>query len=435
MERTDLERVEELLKNLRTDREAPKKLFQLFGNQMYKEARLYISDKDEAKNLCKQAFKHSYAALSKAKAEDVETVLKQAVLDECIKNTELEKSSTGYTDEDEVPASHASVSKDTNKVISTLRGILNHLTVSQRLVAVLKYRDGLDFKAIAKKLNTTEYNVKGILQDAKNSLKASNADISLVAALVNKMYPFYKEDDNAVSAVKTPANLTSEEEQFNYSVNELKEFFNTRTISMKAVSDHGIDDTDGNQFEADQNQAQMNAAANEGEGIDDTASSAKMIMAAAMSAESDKKKHDEKYNPVTYWVKRVAILLALLILGFAIAVGVSALRSKKSTPVNTPEPTETADIEETEEPTPTPEIEETPEPDDGIIGSAHIIVTDLTIRKGPGAGYEQNGITEYDATYDVYEVTEADGYTWYKVAEDQWVADYLGQYVTYTPKE
>ena len=48
--------------------------------------------------------------------------------------------------------------------------------------------------------------------------------------------------------------------------------------------------------------------------------------------------------------------------------------------------------------------------------------------------YEYDGI-EYDATYDVYEIAEADGYTWYKVAEDQWVADYLGQYVTYTPKE
>ena len=433
MERIDLEKVEELLKNLRTDREAPKKLFQLFGNQMYKEAKLYISDKDEAKNLCKQAFKHSYAALSTAKAEDVETVLKQAVLDECIKNTELEKSSTGYTDEDEMPAVHAAVSKDTNKVISTLRGILNHLTVSQRLVAVLKYRDGLDFKAIAKKLNTTEYNVKGILQDAKNSLKASNADISLVAALVNKIYPFYQEetDDGVIAPERNISKLTSEEEQFNTSVNELKEFFNTRTISMKAVSDHGIDDTDDNQFDVEQNNTQLQT----GEEIDDTASSAKMIMAAAMSAESDKKKHDEKYNPVTYWVKRIAVLLALSILGFAIAVGVSALRSKKSTPVNTPEPTETAEVEETAEPTPTPEIEETPESDDGIIGSAHIIVTDLTIRKGPGAGYEQNGITEYDATYDVYEIAEADGYTWYKVGEDQWVADYFGQYVTYTAKE
>ena len=69
-----------------------------------------------------------------------------------------------------------------------------------------------------------------------------------------------------------------------------------------------------------------------------------------------------------------------------------------------------------------------------MIGSAYIIVTDLNIRKGPGVGYEINGMAELEKNYDVLEIAEADGYTWYKVGDEQWIPDLAGQYVTYTSK-
>lgn len=342
MERTDIEKTDELLKNLKTDKNATKELFTLFGSRMLKEAKLYISDKEETKKICIQAFRNSFSKLKTAEAEDVENILVSAVQNECIRQTVFEESTTKYTSDDEVPSAHAAVPKDTNKILSSLKSLLNRLTPSQRIIAVLKYRDGMSFEAIAKKLNISEANIKGIFQDAKNTVKASISDSGIVFAFVNKVYPFYedKKEQPVLTLEKQRgrpvADPLSEEDQFNTSVDELREFFNTKPISTKAISDAGIDDTDENQYVSDQF-GMDKSGGNDSTKINDTASSAKVIMAVAMSAEDDKKKHGDKYNPVSYWVKRIAIILVLLIIGFAISVGVMTMRAKKNTPANTSE--------------------------------------------------------------------------------------------------
>lgn len=427
------EYIEELLKNLRTDAGAPKKLLQLFASQMYSEAKLYISDKEEARNMCTQAFSHAYSALSRANAEDVEDVLKKAVQDECIRTTFIEGSSTVYTSDDEIPDENAAFPEDPEKVNSGLRSILDHLTPAQRLIAVLKYRDGLSFSTIADKLDISEAGVKGILQDAKNSLNNASIDTGMVFALVNKVFPYYEAPEPEESVTSFENDLSSlknrkltEEEQFTTTLSELKDFFNTAAVQTGSMNQGNSDEDQDD----DQKTMEMHRVIDDDSDDEDYSS-------LSSSPSSPKTVSD----PIVVWGKRIAIILALLAVGFGISIGISALHSRnKTAPVTTPEPvaTETAEPEDntvTEEPEATPEPEETPEPDDGIIGSGYINVTDLTIRTGPGVNYEQNGITQYGETYDVYEVTEADGYNWYRVGEGQWVADYQGQYVIYTPKE
>ena len=84
-------------------------------------------------------------------------------------------------------------------------------------------------------------------------------------------------------------------------------------------------------------------------------------------------------------------------------------------------------------PTPTPTPEPTPE-GEPVIGQATINVTDLTIRNGAGVSFEYVDLAEPDTTYDVYETAEADGYTWYRIGENQWVPS-DGTWIAYTPKE
>ena len=161
------------------------------------------------------------------------------------------------------------------------------------------------------------------------------------------------------------------------------------------------------------------------------------FMAAAMEADSDDKELSREYNPKEYWLKWIISIVLLAILAVGIGVAFAIIRTDRK---QTPEPvktavTETPEVpEETPEPTPTPEPTEEPVPDDGSIGTAEILVTDLMMRKGPGVTYEQNGMGEPQKTYTVYETAEADGYTWYRVGEDQWVPDLQSQFVTYTPK-
>ena len=51
-----------------------------------------------------------------------------------------------------------------------------------------------------------------------------------------------------------------------------------------------------------------------------------------------------------------------------------------------------------------------------------------------GIIYEQLEVAPAETTYDVYETTEADGYTWYRISETGWIAS-EGTWVTYTPKQ
>ena len=65
------------------------------------------------------------------------------------------------------------------------------------------------------------------------------------------------------------------------------------------------------------------------------------------------------------------------------------------------------------------------------IGKVTVNVTDLNIRTGPGTSYDKTGSHAAQGTpYDVYETAEADGYTWYRIGEGQWIAD-DGTWVTF----
>ena len=68
-----------------------------------------------------------------------------------------------------------------------------------------------------------------------------------------------------------------------------------------------------------------------------------------------------------------------------------------------------------------------------IIGTLKVKVSSLNIRKDAGVKNETNGTATSGETYEVFETKEADGYTWYRIGENQWVAG-SDEWVTYTKK-
>ncbi len=101
-------------------------------------------------------------------------------------------------------------------------------------------------------------------------------------------------------------------------------------------------------------------------------------------------------------------------------------------PEPTPEPTE--EPEPTAEPEPTPE--ETPEPtpeENPSLGTVKIITTDMNIRQDGSLSAKVVGVAPSGGTYDYYDKKDNDGYTWYKIGEDQWIAD-SGHWLQVIPK-
>lgn len=66
-----------------------------------------------------------------------------------------------------------------------------------------------------------------------------------------------------------------------------------------------------------------------------------------------------------------------------------------------------------------PQSEELP-----VIGKVTVNVSGLRIRTGPGTSFETTGKNALSgAEYDVYETTEAGGFTWYRIGDSRWIAD------------
>lgn len=80
------------------------------------------------------------------------------------------------------------------------------------------------------------------------------------------------------------------------------------------------------------------------------------------------------------------------------------------------------------------EAEATPESTDtSVIGTVKVNVDSLNIRKEAGTSSDKNGTAIKGETYDVYETKDVEGYTWYRIGENQWIASGDG-WVTYTEK-
>lgn len=62
-------------------------------------------------------------------------------------------------------------------------------------------------------------------------------------------------------------------------------------------------------------------------------------------------------------------------------------------------------------------------------------VIDLRIRKGAGINQAILGFAKENGVYDYYETKEIDGYVWYKIADNQWVANSQNWCTIYLKKE
>ena len=73
---------------------------------------------------------------------------------------------------------------------------------------------------------------------------------------------------------------------------------------------------------------------------------------------------------------------------------------------------------------------------DEVIGRAYVKVNRLRKRNGPSlsASYGSARANKGDE-YSVYEIAEADGYTWYRISSTEWIADKNGEYVDYVSSE
>lgn len=153
--------------------------------------------------------------------------------------------------------------------------------------------------------------------------------------------------------------------------------------------------------------------------------------------------YDESGFRFPVWL--LSLIAVLLLIGFAVLAVKIFLPDTwnsitgKDKPAATASPTPTPEVKPTETPeyTVAPEaVEPSPEPTpevpvNSIIGTASVKVNNLNIRSKPSTSGDRAGTAVNGKSYDVYEVASAEGYTWYRISDNQWIADKSGQWVTY----
>lgn len=90
-----------------------------------------------------------------------------------------------------------------------------------------------------------------------------------------------------------------------------------------------------------------------------------------------------------------------------------------------PEPTTTAEPTASAEATVEPEV--TAEPS---LGTVTVAIESINIRSLPSTSGDALGKAKNGTSYEILDKESAEGYTWYKIGEDQWIADKDGTWVT-----
>ena len=70
--------------------------------------------------------------------------------------------------------------------------------------------------------------------------------------------------------------------------------------------------------------------------------------------------------------------------------------------------------------------------EEASLGTAEVLISELTIRGGAGTAYSSFGNSHIGAKYKVYEIAEMDGLKWYRVANSLWLPDSNGEWVLFT---
>ena len=68
------------------------------------------------------------------------------------------------------------------------------------------------------------------------------------------------------------------------------------------------------------------------------------------------------------------------------------------------------------------------------MGTLRVKVTNLNSRSLPSTSGDKLEKVTDGTEYDVYEIAYGEGYTWYRISEDRWIADDRGEWVNYEPR-
>lgn len=463
------------------NREAITELLKYYTADMYFVSRLYLDNKETAKKSEQKALRTALQRLGESlNAPDITGWMINIVRKEALRQLTPVRTSSAYSSyydsSDEYPTREDVMAFDEDECRIRILKALDQITEPERAVVAMRFFDHMSIDEIAKSLMVSLDEARSLLVSGKAGLRNSGTAIGTLMALCERVNPDTypteaivieeprKVEELPAEAVaakpvvtETPAAPVHEPEPEPEHNEQIILPEPEETPAPQAEDEHPII------LEAPEPapETPVNPEPEESE-LPEIAVAEPVIKEVQTEAEQPRvleEPEEERKMPVRKKKKSHVLLKSLIaiLLGAAAGLGLYLYlvinKPKPYQPQTKPQVTEkeeTTDKQEekpaetkteetkTEETKPAetqPENKpaETQPADNGVIGTAEVIVDQLRIRAGSGTGFDELDVAEYGAVYDVYEVRSDAQYMWYRIGDDMWIADSEGEWVTFTP--
>ena len=467
------------------NRDAITELLKYYTADMYFVSRLYLDNKETAKKSEQKALRTALQRLGESlNAPDITEWMVSIVRKEALRQLTPVRTSAAYSSyydsSDEYPTREDAMAFDEDECRIRILKALDQITEPERAVVAMRFFDHMSIDEIAKSLMVSLDEARSLLVSGKAGLRNSGTAVSTLMALCERVNPDTYTTEAIVidepreveelpaeaAAAKpvvaeTPAAPVHEPEHSEQIVLPEPE----ETPTPQVADEHPIilevpEPAPETPVipEPEENELPEIAVA-EPVAIPEPEPVIKEVQTAVEQPRVLEEPEEERKMPVRKKKKSHILLKSLIAIllgaaaGFGLYLYLVMNKPKPYQPQTKPQTTEkeeTTDKQEekpaetkteetkTEETKPAetqPESQpaETQPADNGVIGTAEVIVDQLRIRAGSGTGFDELDVAEYGAVYDVYEVRTDAQYMWYRIGDDMWIADSEGEWVTFTP--
>ena len=471
-------------KTMSGDKEARQELLKGYANDIVYRSRLYLGDEASAKAATTDIFMKMLNTLDKALEVDAFDEWYQKIVRDVAIRKVIPLTSDGviknipYTRSDEVADySEEYTMEDSRRMILN---VITKLPKAERVVTTLYFFDGLTVKDIAQKLYLTEGEVESLITKAKTKINASGVSLGAFLQMLNNIkqtsiktetlpisiirnepqevseevveeeveeeiateeedydQEVYEEDEDDLVIEGDDEMLIDSEEEVSLDTEEDSEplFFtkHNHVIEEPMMQTEEMPQLDDEEEDIVESTPLERSSVKEEVVAEEVKEEPQAVVAPPVRKAPAKKKKASKKRRVDWLHLLILIGLALLLV-LGLWYLLNRGKSKEPEVINvTPEPTAAVEPETNTENNET-NAETNPEPVTVEAETGTLVVNGgmvINVRQSPSTEAEIVSSVYEGEEYHVYEVDHGDEYTWYRIGDDQWIAD-GGGWVTFT---
>ena len=182
------------------DRDAINEILKRYTSDMYFVTRLYVNNREDARNAEQFALRSAIRRLPESNEEDsfeewLTGIVRDEALHQVVPVDTRSLRSLPYTTDDERADNSADFTYNMEECRIRILHVLDKLPESERAAAALYFYDGMSISDIARKLYLSDREVESLLTSAKAKINQTDISLASFLAMINRLKPSAEETE------------------------------------------------------------------------------------------------------------------------------------------------------------------------------------------------------------------------------------------------